>query len=634
VSERNQGCESAVVIIKENSVKRFNPTLTLAASAIVLIGLVSNATWADNPDNTDKSSSERALKQVTNDIKYLSSDEMGGRQPGTPGIDMALKFIVEEYEKINLEKPCDGTYLQDMEVGNEFVVNEDEAELALIGPQDKEIKLKLGEEFRQLVAADAYDLLGNLVFVGYGIKAEDQNYDEISPVDLEGKVVIVLRREPQQNDENSVFDGKEASSHSYIRTKVRKLRAAKAAAILFVNDASEEAQGDPLVESSEFGTTTNRIPCAQIKRKAIDQILAEAPLVTGAGVKLSTLAQAEKAIDEKLEPLSQTLEGWSARMKGSFTKKGVKTSNIVGVIEGEGPHADETIIIGGHYDHLGLGAYGSRAPGRKEIHNGADDNATGTAAVMELARRFAQRDKKPARRLVFICFSAEEMGLLGAQYYVEHPVFPLEKTVAMVNFDMIGWYRESGDGLTVFNWNSCPDFGPILDKANEGLNVKLNKPGRGFAGSDHLPFFQKQIPVMFMHTGLTDTYHTPEDDFETIDCAGALKVIDYTEHVIDGIANLDKTPVFGSPEPMQLGVVLSDDEDVVKIESVADGSIAQRSGLQAGDIIVAMDDEALTSRRQVTRNIRRDEGKTVKFKIKRDDAEIVLNVTLKKEIVQ
>ncbi len=614
--------------------KRFNLTPYAAVIAILTAGLVSGSVLADNPDNTDKTSSERALKQVTSDIKYLSSDEMGGRQPGTPGIDMALKFIVEEYEKIGLEKPYDGTYLQDMEVGNEYVVNEDDAMLVLKGPQDKEIKLQLGEDYRQLVAREAYNLTGDLVFVGYGIKAADQNYDEVSPVDLEGKIVVMLRREPQQDDENSVFDGKEASSHSYIRTKVRRMRSANAAAILFVNDVSEEAQGDPLVDSGEFGTTTNRIPSLQVKRSVIDKVLAETPLVTADGKRLTTLAQAEKAIDENLEPLSQSMEGWSAQTKGEFTKKGVKTSNIVGVIEGEGPHADETIIIGAHYDHLGLGAYGSRAPGRKEVHNGADDNATGTAAVMELARRFAQRDKKPARRLVFICFTAEEMGLLGAQHYVEDPLYPLDKTVAMVNFDMIGWYREAGDGLTVFNWNSCPEFGPVLDKANEGLNVKLNKPARGFAGSDHLPFFQKQIPVMFMHTGLTDTYHTPEDDFETLDCAGAVKVIDYTEQVVDGIANLPAAPVFGTPEPMQLGVTLNDDDDVVKIEAVSDGSIAQRSGLLAGDIIVAIDDEEITSRRQVTRTIRRDEGKTIKFKVKRDDAEVVLNVTLKKEIVQ
>lgn len=614
--------------------KRFNPTPLPAAIAILMVGVVSANALADQLDDADKTDSERALKQVTNDIKYLSSDDMGGRQPGTPGIDKALNFIVDEYEKIGLVKPYNGTYLQDMEVGNEYIVNEDVAKLVLKGPQDKGIKLTPDEDYRQLVAADAYELSGDLVFVGYGIKGLDENYDELSPVDLEGKIAVVLRKEPQQNDENSVFDGKETSSHSYIRTKVRKLRAAKAAAILLVNDASEEAQDDPLVESGAFGTTTNRIPCLQVKRKVIDQILAETPLITGDGSKLSTLAQAEKAIDDTLEPLSQTIVGWSANTKGSFTKKGVKTSNIVGVIEGEGPHADETIIIGGHYDHLGLGAYGSRAPGRKEIHNGADDNATGTAAVMELARRFAKRDTKPARRLVFICFSAEEMGLLGAQHYVEDPLYPLDKTVAMVNFDMIGWYRESGNGLTVYNWNSCPDFGPILDVANKNIHLKLNKPGRGFAGSDHLPFFQKQIPVMFMHTGLTDTYHTPEDDFETIDCAGALKVIDYTEHVIDGIANLDNAPVFGSPKPMTLGATLNDDDDVVKIEAVEDGSIAQRSGLHVGDIIVAIGDEAITSRRQVNISVRRDEGKTVKFKVKRDNAEIVLNVTLKREIVQ
>ena len=143
--------------------------------------------------------------------------------------------------------------------------------------------------------------------------------------------------------------------------------------------------------------------------------------------------------------------------------------------------------------------------------------------VVELARMFAKRGKAPGRRLVFICFSAEEMGLLGAKHYVKEPLFPLEDTVAMVNFDMIGWLRD--DKLTVFNWNSCAEFAPILENANQAMKLDLVKPVSGFAGSDHLPFLQYKMPVMFMHTGLTSTYHTPEDDFETLDCDGALKVI-------------------------------------------------------------------------------------------------------------
>ena len=141
-----------------------------------------------------------------------------------------------------------------------------------------------------------------------------------------------------------------------------------------------------------------------------------------------------------------------------------------------------------------------------------------------------------------------------------------------------------------------------------------------------------QIPVMFLHTGLTDTYHTPEDDFETIDCAGTVKVIDFTEQVVAGIADLKTAPKFGTPKPVRLGVVLNDDDDVVKIESMTETSIAKRSGLMVGDVIVAIGDDAVTKRRQVTRAIKRESGQTVPFKVKRDGVEIILNVTLKREV--
>ena len=174
------------------------------------------------------------------------------------------------------------------------------------------------------------------------------------------------------------------------------------------------------------------------------------------------------------------MDGWSADFKSAFSIKKTKTNNIIGIIEGEGPNANETIVIGAHYDHLGMGEYGSRAPGRREIHNGADDNATGTAAVIELARRFNKRDKKPGRRLVFVCFTAEEMGLLGAIHYCENPLFPLETTAAMINFDMIGWLRDNK--LTLYNWNSSAQLDPVFDSANADFGFDLNKPPRAFCG--------------------------------------------------------------------------------------------------------------------------------------------------------
>lgn len=568
-----------------------------------------------------------ALKQVTYDIKYMSSDEMGGRQPGTPGIKLCEDFIVEEYKKAGLKPLENGTYFQEMEVGNTRIVDKAATALALKGPDDAKVELKLGKDFQQLLGRRDFDLSTDLVFVGYGISAPEHNYDDYKGLDVEGKIVVMIRYEPQAEDESSVFDGADTSRHSSGSQKVTAARRAKAAGIIMVNDSVNAASADELIQADRF--RTNGLPFAQIKRSVLNDLLKGSPLTTPTGEKLSNVKAIEAQIDSNLEPISQVMEGWSADFKSAFNIKKTKTNNIIGIIEGEGPNANETIVIGAHYDHLGMGEYGSRAPGRREIHNGADDNATGTAAVIELARRFNKRDKKPGRRLVFICFTAEEMGLLGAIHYCENPLFPLETTAAMINFDMIGWLRDNK--LTLYNWNSSAQLDPVFDSANADFGFDLNKPPRAFAGSDHLPFNQRDVPNVFIHTGQTAVYHTPEDDFETLDCEGALKVIDYSEKVVDALASMDKKPVFGAPKPFRLGVMLDDENGAVTVESVTPGSVAEKAGLQKGDVIVEMNGEAMTKRRDISRLIRRDAGKTAKFKLKRGESEVTLNIKLKND---
>ena len=583
---------------------------------------------ADEAEAEAEAEKQASLKQITYDIKYLSSDEMGGRRPGTPGIELAVDYIVQEYKKAGLKPLEDGTYLQEMEVGRQRVMDKEKTKLVFNGANDSELKLELGKNFQQLTARESFDLESELVFVGYGISAfEDHNYDDYADIDVEDKIVVLIRREPQANDESSVFDGARTSRHASGRAKVTAARRAGAAGVIMVNDGATATDDelDELIASDRFGTLS--IPFAQIKRSVFNELLKTSPLTSPAGKTLDTLKKIEDLIDKKLEPISQPIVDCTAQFESVFHINKVKTSNIIGIIEGEGPNADETIVIGAHYDHLGDGAYGSRDPqGRREIHNGADDNATGTVAVIELARRINKRDKKPGRRLVFICFTAEEMGLLGAFHYVNDPIYPLEKTAAMINFDMIGWLRENR--LTLYNGKTSPQFGPIFEEANSGFGFELKIATGG--GSDQIPFNQKEIPNMFIHTGQNAVYHTPEDDFEAINCEGALKVIDFSERVVNSLASLEKMPTYGTPRPPRLGVMIDDADGTVIIEGVTSGSIAEKAGLKEGDIILEVDGVAITKRRQINVVVRRDAGKTVKMKLKRDDTEILLNVELKK----
>lgn len=570
---------------------------------------------------------QAALDQITYDIEYMSSDEMGGRQPGTAGIQLCEDYIVEEYKKAGLKPLKDGTYLQSLDVGRTRTVSKDETALSLKGPNGNDLELKLGEDFQQLLGRKDFDLSSDLVFVGYGISADEHNFDEYADVDVEGKVVVLIRYEPQAEDANSVFDGENTSRHATGRKKVTVARRAGAAGIIMVNDHARVAEEgeDGLIQSDRFGT--NSLPFVQIKREIFDRVLEASPLTSPTGKSLSSVDEIEKLIDSNLEPISQPLKDWSCEFKSAFPVKQTKTNNIIGIIEGEGPNADETIVIGAHYDHLGMGAYGSRAGGRREIHNGADDNATGTAAVIELARRFSRRDKKPGRRMVFVCFTAEEMGLLGAKHYCENPIYPLESTAAMVNFDMIGWLRD--EQLTLYNWNTSPQLDPIFEAANEGMGFDLKKPIQAFGGSDHLPFNERGVPNMFIHTGTNAVYHTPEDDFDAINCEGALRVIDYSERVVSMLAELETRPTFGKPKPFRLGVMIEEADGQIKIDGVSEDSIAQKAGILKGDILLSVDGEAMENRRNLVKMLRRDRGKTVEMKIKRGDEEVTLEVELK-----
>ena len=556
-------------------VKFLLPIAASLAFAIVCIsGSASGQTATAEPDkktdskpaaNSDQDQASQssewvadpaALKRVSHDIEFMASDELGGRKPGTPGIKMCQDFIVAEFEKAGVKPLENGTYLQELEVPGPRSIVKAESALALKGPDGKSVSLQLDKNYQQLATIRSKNnVSGDLYFAGYGITAEEHLYDDFKNVDLKGKIVVLLRMEPQQEDVNSVFNGNKNSTHSSVKEKIKLARRNGAVAVLLVNDSvsASDDVSDELVNRDRFGKLL--LPVAHVKRSVIDKVLKEKPLLTPTGEKLHSLKAAEALIDSNLESISQPILDWSAELTARFDKAAIKTNNIVGIVEGEGPHANETVIIGGHYDHLGMGGFGSRTD-RKEIHNGADDNATGTAAVIELARRFAKSDKKPGRRLVFICFTAEEMGLIGASHYVDNPLFPLEDTVAMVNFDMIGWLRDNK--LTLYNWNTSPEFLPLFEKANEGIGFDLSKPERAFGGSDHLPFNGIRIPNTFIHTGTNDVYHTPEDDFGLINCEGALEVIDYSEKFVRDLAAMDKRPTYGRPAPFRFGVRLEE----------------------------------------------------------------------------
>jgi hypothetical protein len=586
-------------------------------------------------------STAEIVDRVRSDISYFASDELEGRGIDTAGIGLAADRILAEYKRLGI-KPAmpDGTYRQDFEVPmGPLKIRESTSVVLNNGTESK--TLTLNEQFQPLRRGTNGSGTGELFFVGYGISSEEDQYDDYDGVDVAGRILVMIRREPQQNLPDGAFGGSQTSEHAYIDRKLRLAVEHKAAGIIFINDrfSSPTAAKDELMPASGFGGAEASIPFVHVKQSVVDELLAAQPLKTADGQQsLSSLSEVSRYIDDNLTPVSQPITGWSASLTTEFDADVVTATNLIGVVEGEGELADETIVIGGHYDHIGYGGFGSRAPNRKgEIHNGADDNATGTAAVLEIARRIAG-GPATRRRILFICFSAEEKGLLGSRYYISHPVIPLEKTVAMLNYDMIGTLRNNL--VEVNGVGTAAEFYSIVKQADEASPLDIKVVDSPFAGSDHLPFFQKQIPVMFCFTGITDRYHTPEDDFEQINVEGVVSIIDYSEHLLRSIDALAQAPHFQSVSRRSrtrkipvLGVHpnLSDETDLkgVLVKGVSPDSGAAAAGIQVADVITAINDDVIESHLDLIESLKKQSaGTVVRVRLTRNSQELLLDVQL------
>ncbi|MCA9048832.1 MAG: M20/M25/M40 family metallo-hydrolase [Planctomycetaceae bacterium] len=630
-------------------IKTFNgnltpPTVSRAAAAVVRTFLAVAVTAAFTHVHAADSRAE-IVDRVGEDIRYLASDELEGRGVETKGIELAAARILDVYRTCGL-KPAfpDGSFRQtfDIQVGD--VAVSENSFVVLKHTDGTELRLQIAEQFQPLRRGGNGKASGELFFIGYGISADDEQYDDYAGVSVAGKVLVMIRREPQNGNPDGAFQGRNTTRHSYIERKLELAQKHGAAGVVFVNDAATAANpnDDELTQPAGFGSAGLGLPFVHVKQSVVDQLLEKSPLIgaaNGTDQKLDDLQAVCEHIDSAFSPVSQPLTGWSCEMRCEFAGKKVEASNLVGVLEADGDLAEETIVVGAHYDHLGYGGYGSRAANRTgEIHNGADDNATGTAAVLEIIRRVTTGPPLP-RRIVFVCFSGEERGLLGSKHYVDHPVVPLEQTVAMLNYDMIGTLRNNR--VEVNGVGTAREFRRIAEEAAAVSPLEIRIVEHPFAGSDHLPFFQKQIPVMFCFTGVTPRYHTPDDDFHTINVDGVVSVIDYTESLLRGIAALPKPPQFqlierGSRARMKipyLGIRPNQDADAdtvgVPVQQVVGGSPAQQAGLQVGDSIIRADDSDIDSFEELLDFLKEHtSGDVVTLTVKRGEESIDLKVSL------
>jgi hypothetical protein len=323
-------------------------------------------------------------------------------------------------------------------------------------------------------------------------------------------------------------------------------------------------------------------------------------LLLGTGERLETL---RSRIEATFRPASRVLPGVRARLRIRLARESTKAANIVGILPGTDPvRAREAIVIGAHYDHLGRSGNGSLDSNQTAVHPGADDNASGTAGVLALARAFAAAGGAP-RTLVFVLFAGEEMGLLGAGAYVRAPVVPLDRTIAMVNLDMIGRMRDRR--VDVGGVGSARGLDAIVDTAARGLDLDIHRRESPYAPSDHASFYPHRVPVLFFHTGDHPDYHRTTDTWERINAQGMESIVTLAARIIDRLGR-DPAPAYvkierGTPDPVNLvysgsgasyfGVAPDpgDDAPGVRLTMVQPGGPADRAGVRDGDIVLRFD---------------------------------------------
>jgi hypothetical protein len=398
-----------------------------------------------------------------------------------------------------------------------------------------------------------------------------------------------------------------------------------AAGLLVVSETAEDDELIPLRKDSSFGTSG--IPVLSVKRSVIQD----------------WMKSSGKSFPDSKNPhekLSFDLSGIHVSLTSRLIREKSKSDNVLGWLPAKTP-TKETLVIGAHYDHLGLGIEGSLSPKWGVVHNGADDNASGVAGVLELARVFGARKNTLNRNILFIAFGGEELGVLGSSYFIKNPVIPLSDIVAMLNMDMIGRLREQK--LVVGGTGTSPAWNGILDESNvDGLKITKNQDGYG--PSDHSMFYSKDIPVLFFFTGAHAQYHKPEDDANLIEYKGMVTVIDYIEHVTDRILDLPSRPQFTRANSQSsqmaaggfrvfLGTIPDYSEEVkgVKLTGVREGSPAEKAGIQAGDIIVEFGGKKIENIYDYTYALQEHKpGDVVSVTVLRNSNQISLEVKLER----
>jgi len=524
-------------------------------------------------------------------IGFLASDSLKGRKPGTPEDAVAAAYIRDIFSRAGLKLLYDNGYqkfeiVADVKPGTKNVISFDG------------YFARPGIDFTPLSFSSSATVKAGVVFAGYGfdLDLDSLKWNDYKGVDVKGKWVIILRGDPEPDKANSLF-----LTYEQERSKVLTAKDKGALGVFLVSPSDMEKKDTIMHMQYDKSPSDAGIPVFSITRSLADKLLASMNY---------TIASLETEIKENHKTVSIYLEP-TVTGTADVVKKRVTAQNVVGLLEGTDPVLkNEYVIIGAHFDHLGMGGEGSgsRAPEKLAIHNGADDNASGTAGVLELAQKLAADRSELKRSVIFVAFTGEEMGLLGSKEFVSKPPVDLKKVNAMINLDMVGRLNPESNSISIGGTGTSSQSDSILKTLETGRPYKITHSTDGYGPSDHASFYSENIPVFYFTTGAHEDYHTPGDDADKINYTGEVAVLDMVKDLATTLsagnrltfheAGAKQGARYGRNLKVTLGIVpdmVSNDNNGLRVDGVRKGGPADRAGIVKGDRIVSIEGQPVTN---------------------------------------
>lgn len=506
----------------------------------LFLGIVSLFVSSDGKNPAPPREALEAIRatDIRQHINFLASDSLKGRDTPSPGLERAGEYIAAEFKRLGL-KPLQGSYFNNF---NLSIIRLGEKNTLTVTTGDREVAYTIKQDFMPFDMTASKLVTAPLVFAGYGITAPEYSYDDYAGLDVKGKIVLALRHEPGEKDPTSPFAGEKETTHSQVSTKVQNAIEHGAAGLLIITDPANHRSLTPRgfpwpslysgIPDDALPLTLalaekEKIPVVQVGETVIQQIVGS----------VDTLKSWQREIDRTHQPQSKVWANVQVKLQTTTETALRPTRNVVGLIEGTDPKLkNELVIIGAHYDHVGYKK--QHDEGEDYIFNGADDNASGTCAVLAIAKAFSASKKKPQRSVLLMTFAGEEKGLFGSRAYVEQPLWALDNTVAMLNLDMVG--RNAPDSVSVGGVTRSPDLIKINEEENQSVGFKLDYSVEQFHNrSDQYNFARKKVPFLFYFTGEHPDYHQVSDNPEKINENKIARIATLAFRVAWRVANSD-----------------------------------------------------------------------------------------------